>query len=201
MSSTAAVGIFALFLAAGGQGADEHVLVGARLFRDNRFAEALVEFRVAERLGAADARGYAGAALVKLDRPEQALELFEGAGAPPPGRDALLDYYHALACYDARLYACADEILAGVGPRAGPRVAEQAGKVRADIAALLAKPPPTDVVDWYLARSDEHARAGRAQLARAFAREARTLGLRTPDRHGVAVAEARLGRADAAAHR
>jgi len=108
------------------------VLAGARLFRDGRYAESLVEFRVAERLGDPDARGYAGAALVKLDRPEQAVEAFESPGAPPPGRDALLDHYHALACHETRLYLRADRLLERIGPRSGPRVAEQAARIRGD---------------------------------------------------------------------
>src|SRR5919197_4733504 len=137
-TSIAAVALFAVSLAAGTPGVDEHVLAGARLFRESRFAEALVEFRVAERLGSADARGYAAASLVKLEQPEQALELFEHPGAPPVGRDALLDYYHALACYDSRLYLCAEEILAAMCPRTGPRIAQQAARIRADIAAVLA---------------------------------------------------------------
>ena len=184
----------AISLGAGTPGAAEHVLAGARLFRENRFAEALVEFRVAERLGDPDARGYAAAALVKLDRPEQAVELFETPGAPPEGRDALLDHFHALACYGARLYRCADALLARVGARAGPRVAEQAARIRADIAAAFPEEPSSGTVDWYLARSDALARDGRSGLAAAFAREARTLAGMRVDRHGVAEAEDRLGR-------
>jgi tetratricopeptide (TPR) repeat protein len=178
----------------GTPGADEHVLAGARLFRDGRFEEALVEFRVAERLGAADARGYAAAALVKLGQPEQALELFEGPGARAEGVDALLDHYHALACYGARLYLCADGLLERVGKRSGPRVAEQAARIRADLAAVLKGEPSADAVDWYLARADANAREGRLVLAIAHAREARALGLRRADRYGVAPAEARLAR-------
>ncbi len=67
MTRTAATVLFLVWLAAGPPGpADAHVLEGARLFRENRFTEALVEFRVADRLGSADARAYAAAALVKL---------------------------------------------------------------------------------------------------------------------------------------
>ncbi len=190
--SVAAVAVLALSLAAGTPGADEHVLDGARLFREDRFAEALVEFRVAERLGARDARWYVAASLVKLDRPEEAVELFEGPGAPPAASDALRDYYRALACYESRLYVRADEILAQVENRAGPRIAKQVAKVRADIAAVLAKDPPRDSVEWYLARSDRYAGSGRDVLARAFAREARALGLRRADRYGVAAADGRL---------
>jgi hypothetical protein len=173
-------------------GADEHVLAGARLFREGRWAEALVEFRVAERLGSAGARGYAGAALVKLGRAEEAVEAFEGPGAPVPGRDPLLDYYHAQACYDARLYVCADRLLAGVGERTGPRIGAEAAKARAAIAALLGAEPKADAVDWFLARCEDTARTGRDVLARAFCEEAKALGERRRDRHGVALAESRL---------
>lgn len=184
-------------LAAGAPAADGHVLEGARLFREDRFAEALVEFRLAERLGAPDARGYAAAALVKLSRAEEAVELFESAGIAPAGADPLLDYYHARACYDLRLYLCADDLLAGVGSRTGPRIAEQAARIRRDIAAALAQAPAPDAVDWYLVRARAHDAAKRPVLARAFAREARALGGRRADRHGVADAEGILARLDA----
>ncbi len=183
-------------------GADEHVLAGARLFRESRYAEALVEFQVADRLGFAQARGYAAASLLKLGRALDALELFEEraeAGAPS---DALLDYYHALACYDARLYLGADALLARIPARTGPGIGGQVARIRAEIAAALRAEPSQDAVDWYLARAEEHARAGRTALARAFYREARALGERRRDRHAVATADAHLaelGRARAVA--
>src|SRR5512142_966951 len=117
MTGAVATIVSVVFLATGSPPADAHVLEGARLFRENQFAEALVEFRMAERLGSPDARGYVAATLVKLARPQDALELFEEPSAPPPGTDPLLDYYHARACYDLRLYLCADGLLAGVGSR------------------------------------------------------------------------------------
>jgi hypothetical protein len=175
-------------------GADEHVLAGARLFREGRWAEALVEFRVAERLGSTAARGYAAATLVKLGRPEEAIEAFEGPGGPAAGRDALLDYHHAQACWDAHLYACADRLLAGVGERSGPRIAGEAAKARAAIARLLSGEPRADAVDWYVARCEERARAGRQVLARAYCAEAKALGERRRDRRGVADADAALSR-------
>jgi tetratricopeptide (TPR) repeat protein len=196
--SAGAVAILGLWLAGSSPGADGHVLAGARLFRENRFAEALVEFRVAEKLGSDEARSYAAAALVKLGEAEEALELFEAPREVPAGSDALLDYYHALACYDARLYLCADALLARVGANTGPRVGGHASRIRGDIAAMLAKEPPRDAVDWYLERSDARARAGRAGLASAFAREARALGARRSDRYGMAEAEARLSPGGAA---
>ncbi len=192
MTGTVATLISVVFLATGAPAADAHVLEGARLFRENRFAEALVEFRMAERLGSPDARGYVAATLVKLSRPQDALELFEGPSARPPGSDPLLDYYHARACYDLRLYVCADDLLAGVGSRTGPRIGEQAAQIRREIAAALKNEPAPDVVGWYLKYSREHAGAGHPVLARAFAREARALGSRRADRQGVAEAEALL---------
>lgn len=199
MTTTAATMLAVVWLAAGSGPSEGHVLEGARLFRENRFAEALVEFRVAERLGAKDARAYAGAALVKLDRPEDALELFEGPDGPAPGAHPLLDYYHALACYGARLYLCADALLAGVGEQTGPRISEQARQIRQDIAVAVSAEPPRDGVDWYLARAERRAEAGKPVLARAFAVEARALGARRADRYGIAQAEAWLARLSPAA--
>ncbi|SRR6266542_1974716 len=161
-------------------GAEEHLVAGARHFREGRFDTALVEFRVAERLGAKEASGYAGASLVKLQRPEEALEAFGAAGA---GGDALLDYYRALACYDARLFLCADRILAAVGERSGPRIAGQARKMRADIAAALAQEPAQEAVDWYLGRCSAGADAQRPALAAAYCREAAGLADRRKDRY------------------
>ena len=184
--------IAAALVLAGAPSPGAHVLAGARLFRESQYAEALVEFRVAERLGAPDAQGYAAASLLKLDRPLDALALFEERRAGAARNDALLDYYHALACYAARLYVCADDLLAGIAPRIGPRIAAQTANIRADIAGALAAEPATDSIDWYVGRAEDHLRAGRAVLARAFFREARALGARRRDGHGVATADARL---------
>jgi hypothetical protein len=84
--------------------------------------------------------------------------------------------------------------LAGLGRRSGPRIAEQAERIRHDIAAALAGEPAADAVDWYLARAQAHVDAKRAVLARAYAREAQALAGRRPDQHGVAAAQALLAR-------
>src|SRR5262245_30995591 len=105
--------ILGLVLLAGtvrGDSADAHLLAGARHFQAGRFTEALVEFRVAVRAGDdGGALWYVAATLVKLKRPEEAITAFARAmEAAPAERDGLFDYYRALACYDARLYRCAD---------------------------------------------------------------------------------------------
>jgi hypothetical protein len=164
-----------------GTGADEHLLAGAREFRAENYGAALVEFRVAERLGAGvEAAGYAAAALVKLDRSEEAVETFASTGAP--GRDPLLDYYRALACYGARLYLCADKLLALVGSRSGPRIAEHAQATREAIAKLLAREPSGEAVEWYFARAAEARRSGRTALAQAYEDEGQLLAARRRDR-------------------
>jgi hypothetical protein len=173
--------VLLLGLALSARGPDDHLMTGARHFREGRFDAALVEFRVAERLGATDAAGYAGASLVKLRRPEEALEAFAAAGEG--SRDALLDYYRALACYDARLFLCADRLLASLGERSGPRIAEQTQKVRADIAAALAKEPAQEAIDWYLARCSASADEHRPALAAGYCREAAALADRRNDRY------------------
>jgi len=162
----------ALLLAAGpaGPGADEHLLAGAQRFREGRFEEALVEFRVAARLGATGTEPYVASALVKLGRSEDAVELFGGDDAPGP--DALIDYYRALACWGARLYGCADRLLAGVGDRSGPKVAEQAARLRAAIAAERRREPSQTAIDWYRGRCADEKRGGREALSKAYCREA-----------------------------
>jgi hypothetical protein len=168
----------ALLLAAGlpSAGADEHLLAGAERFREGRFDEALVEFLVASRLGAKDVDPYIASALVKLGRHEEAVERF--GGGDEPGPDAVVDYYRALACWGARLYGCADRLLAGIGDRSGPKVAEQAARLRALIAAERARPPSQATVDWYRGRCADEKRTGRTALAGAFCREAELVAAR-----------------------
>ncbi len=181
--------LFALLIASTPAGAGEHLLAGARHFREARYAEALVEFRVAERLGAPEAAGYAAASLVKLDRAEEAVEAFGPDTAP--GRDALLDYYRALACYGARLYVCADRVLARIGDRSGPRIAAQASKVRERIGAELRGEPSRVAIDWYLSRCAALRSEGRQTLSQAFCAEAAALSARRADRYRLGDSEAR----------
>lgn len=167
-------------LLAASTAADEHLLAGARSFRSGEYAQALVEFRVAEKLAhGGEAAWYAAATLQKLGRAEEAVEAFARAGkTAPAAHDALLDYYRAMACYDARLYECADRLLANVGDSPGPRIAQQAAKARGYIA-VLAQEPPTDAnVAWYRARESEARAAGQQELAAAYAAEAAALELR-----------------------
>jgi hypothetical protein len=184
----------AALVVSAGPAAGEHLLAGAGAFRDGRFDVALVEFRVAEKLGAPEASAYAGAALVKLGRPEEAVEAF---AASPGGDDELLEWYRAVACYDARLYLCADRVLAAVD-RSGPRITTEVRRLRAEIARVLAPEPTTASVDWYLSRCEARRAEGRAALATAYCREAADLGGRRPDRHGAARASAALAHLEAA---
>jgi len=191
----AAAFLVVVCLASGVLGAgDDHLLAGAQLFREQRFQEAYVEFMVASRLGAGgDAAWYAAATLVKLQRPEDALEAFaEAERAAPSADDPLLDYYRALACYDARLFLSADVLLDGVGDRTGPRIGAQARKMRADIAALLSSAPSADSIDWYHARGERARKEGRQALAALYYREASALAARRPDHHRQAEARASL---------
>ncbi len=178
-----------------GPAAGEHLLAGAGAFRDGRFDAALVEFRVAEKLGAPEAGAYAGAALVKLGRADDAVEAF---AASPPGDDDLLDWYRAVACFDAELYGCAQRALAGLD-HAGPTVAAEVARLRGEIARVLAPEPAPTSVDWYLGRCEARRAEGRAALAAAYCREAAELGGRRPDRHGVARANAALAQLEPAA--
>ncbi len=165
--------------------ATPHLLQGARHFRDGRFAQALVEFKVARGLGAVgEADWYIAASLVKLDRAEESLESFASARkAAPEARDALLDYYHALACYQARLYLCADALLAAVGDASGPRIGAQARKLRTEIASLFLQAPVPASIDWYHARAAQARAAGRSQLAVRYLEEAVLLAGRRQDRY------------------
>jgi hypothetical protein len=182
-------------LAASGP-AEEHLLQGARAFRTGRYAEALVEFKVAEKLGAGlDARAYAAASLVKLNRPEEAVELF----GPKASADPVLEFYRALACYQARLFTCADRALEAAMGRFGPRVVEEARTIRAQIHQTLAGEIQPQVIDWYLSRGGDAVQGGRTGLGRLYAEEARALGGRRKDCYRCAEADALLAKAKAAA--
>jgi tetratricopeptide (TPR) repeat protein len=173
--------------------ADDHMLAGARLFQTAKYAEALVEFRVAERLGDAGAAWYVASALSKMGRAEDAVVEFGRAEAiAPTERDGLLDYYHAMACYDARLYFCADRLLSALGDESGPRIAGQARQVRTELAPLLRASPDARVVDWYHTRGAAALAAGRTGLARAYYDEAASLAALRPDRYRRTEALARL---------
>jgi tetratricopeptide (TPR) repeat protein len=162
-----------------------HLLAGAAHFREGRFAKALVEFRVAERGGAGgEAKWYVAACLVKLGRQEEALEVFDRAQATAPeARDALLTYYQALGCHEARLYLCADALLAEVGQAGGPQLSAQAAAMRASIARMLAVEPSRTAIDWYLAQAAKAQAAGREALARLYRSEAAGLAARRADRY------------------
>ncbi len=88
-----------------------------------------------------------------------------------------------------------DERMAAVGEAAGPRIAEAARKVRADIAALLGKEPAAAAVDWYHERGARALSARRPVLAIAYFEEAGRLGERRADRHRRGEAEAKLAQA------
>ncbi len=160
---------------------DPHLLAGASHFRAERYAEALVEFQVAEKLGAgAQARWYIAATLTKLGRPEEALDAFLSAAAQEPRmRDLLLTYHEAVASQDARLYARADRLLSSISTD-GPRIAEAVATLRAQLAPLLQAAPTHANVDWYLDRAASN-RAARPRLSALFAEEAARVAHRTPD--------------------
>ena len=180
MTAAAALLLASMLSAAGAGG--EHLLAGARHFREGRFGDALVEFRVADKLGADGARSYAAASLVKLERFEEAVEEFEGA---PRTDDTLLGYYRALACYGARLYSCADEILTAIGGRGGPRIVAEVAALRGDVSAQRARVPADGDIAWYAARCSE-LRQPRPALASAYCRETAALNARRAEAPGSA---------------
>jgi tetratricopeptide (TPR) repeat protein len=166
--------------------ADAHMLAGAQFFRDERYAEALVEFRAAEKTSGGDpgAAWYVASTLVKLKRPEDALVAFTRADTVAPReRDGLFDYYRALACYEARLYLCADRLLAAVGDDPGPRIAAQARQIRRDLGAVVSASPTTAAIDWYHAKGQAALKAERPALAAAYFDEAAALAALRSDRH------------------
>ena len=188
MTTSSLALVLGLLLASDGRPADDHLLAGANAFREERYDAALVEFGVAASLGSPDAATYVATTLVKLNRPEEAVQAFGPSKAA--GQDALLDYYRALACYEAQLYQCADALMASVGMRAGPRIAGLAADVRAKVATVLAGEPTRETIDWYLARCSAERKGKRDVLAMAYCAEAAGLSKRRADRYKLAEAEA-----------
>ncbi len=136
------------------------------------------------------------ATLVKLKRPEEALVEFARAeSVAPQERDGLFDYYRALACYDARLYLCADRLLASIGSDPGPRIAAQARQIRAELRPIVSAAPSTAAIDWYHAQAQAALKAERQALAAAYYEEAAALAALRSDAHRRAEALAGLARA------
>jgi len=184
--------VLALLLAAerGPPSAEPHLVAGAEAFRAESYAQALVEFRVAEALGSTQASWYAAAALLKLGRAEDAVEAFVLAERGNRGAgDALLDVYRGQACYAARLYLCADRWFESAGARAGPRLTAQLKALRDAIRDALQPALLDPAVDRLLSRATELSGL-RPALAFACADEAAGLAARSPTRHRQAEATA-----------
>jgi tetratricopeptide (TPR) repeat protein len=162
------------------QEADKHVLTGARAFRSGDWAVALVEFRVALKLGAPPSvRWYEGAALARAGRFEEAVGIFELAfEAAPADRDPLLDYYRALSCFETRLWGCVAEITSELERTGGPRVQQQVATMAAEAKQMLSGEPPREAIDACFGRARS---AVTPALARAWLREAVRLGKRRSD--------------------
>jgi tetratricopeptide (TPR) repeat protein len=162
-----------------------HLEQGAAHFRAGRYDEALVELKVATRLNEGkEAQWYVAAVLQKLSRTEEALDAFGRAEAEAPNaEDALLDYYRALACYDAQLLHCADRLLAKVEREAGPKVSGQAKQLRARLSKVLAEPAPHEAIDVLIARATTAKTSGRSYAAAAFVREAKALSKASGDQY------------------
>ena len=164
------------------QSADAHVLTGARAFRDGDWAAALVEFRVALKLGAPPGvHWYEGAALARSGRFEEAVGAFELAQElAPSGRDPLLDYYRALSCFETKLWGCVAEVTEALQRTGGPRIQQQVTAMATEAKQLLSNEPPKSAIDACFARSRA---AGAPSLTRAWLREAARLSGRRTDHY------------------
>lgn len=175
-----------LFALAAAPDAEPHLREGAIAFRAERYDAALVEFKVASRLGAPQADWYVGAALVKLGRSQDAVDAFaEARERAPNAEDALLDYYAATACHDARLFVCADRLLGRITPRAGPKIASLAAELRARLLPVLRATPERSTIDWYLAEARLAEKAGKRARAQLYFAESAALASRRADHYGL----------------
>ena len=180
---------------------EPHLVVGAEAFRAEAYEKALVEFRVAEALGSTEAAWYAATSLLKLGRPEDAVEAFVLAERSNRGAsDALLEVYRGQACYAAGLLVCADRWFESASSRAGPRLVPQLKALRSAIRDALQPAQLDPAIDRLLSRATELA-PERPALAFALAEEAGGLAARSPTRHRQAEATALAGRLGPAAPR
>jgi len=172
-----------LFETASASPADEHLQSGARFFHEERYAEALVEFKLALKFGAGTStQYYIAASLQKLSRADESVEAFAAAiVSAPRERDTVSDYYYAMACYEARLYRRADRLFADVEKHAGPKIASLARKVRADLAPQLMAQPSWAAVNWYLEHGISLHKKGYRAVAIAYLLEGLTLALQRGD--------------------
>jgi len=162
---------------------EAHLVAGADAFRAEAYERALVEFRVAEALGSAEASWYSAASLLKLGRAEEAVEVFILAErSKPAAGDALLEVYRGQACYAAQLLLCADRWFESAESRAGPRLAPQLRALRTAIRDALRPDQIEPAIDRLLDRASALQRS-RPALALAFAEEAAALATRSPGRH------------------
>ena len=173
---------------------EPHLVAGAEAFRAEAYEKALVEFRVAEALGSTEASWYAAASLLKLGRPEDAVEAFVLAERSNRGAtDALLEVYRGQACYAAGLLLCADRWFESASSRAGPRLVPQLKALRGAIRDALQPAQLAPAIDRLLTRGTELA-GTRSALAFAIAEEAEALAARSPTRHRQAEATALTAR-------
>src|SRR5207253_6475 len=103
------------------------------------------------------------------------------------------------ACYQARLFTCADRLLEASLSRFGPRVAGEAGALREQIRRTLTGEIKSEAVDWYLGHGAGALKDQRLTLARLYAEEARALGGRREDCYRCGEAEALAAEVRAAA--
>jgi tetratricopeptide (TPR) repeat protein len=193
--------VLALLLAAAPAAppSEPHLVAGADAFRAEAYEKALVEFRVAEALGSAEAAWYAAASLLKLGRAEDAVEAFVLAErSNRAAGDALLEVYRGQACYAAQLLLCADRWFESAEARAGPRLTPQLKGLRAAIRDALRTDQVEPAIDRFLDRA-RALQGTRPALALALAEEAAALAARSPARHRHDEAAALAGRLVAAA--
>ena len=160
-----------------GSEADGHLRAGAAHFRAERFAEAVVEFKVARELGAGgECPWYIASALTRAGRSLEALEAFEQAEQEAASSsDALFLYYRGVACAEQQLLVCAEAAFTRASSASGPRVAEQARRLAAEVRGVLSTEPPRSAIDALLGRAAREQERGRPRLARLFAQEASAL--------------------------
>lgn len=170
------------------ESADAHLVRGIDCFRERRYDEALIEFRIASEIRPDDGTllHYIGAAYYEQGAYEDALMAFQRGLILAPGfGDEFSFYYMARACYRCRLYAAArDGFLKILELSPGSKFAQESRQFIAEIDGLLAKSPDRRTIDWYYDRGLQEIQKQRHLYAESYFREILALQERHPELKG-----------------
>ncbi|MBI3097742.1 MAG: tetratricopeptide repeat protein [Planctomycetes bacterium] len=164
--------------------ADAHLVLGIDCFKDKKYDEAIVEFRIAANARPADGSilHYLGAAYYEKGSYDESLIQFkEGLALAPAFGDEFSFYYVARLYYRNRLYCGARGWFTRIiEQNPNSKFSGEARRFVAEIDALLATPAENATIDWYYDRGLTESQNRRHLIAEDYFREVLALGERRP---------------------